>query len=126
LVRNQIVHRAHPHRAQLIERMSDPDLINPRACSHRADDDGDVISLALRVHDIGEQHCLAIVLVEPPAKLPAHQRMDFRVLVDRDVHLQEQSRLFQRRELIVQIEIGARRPRRAWSSRLGHLRHLLC
>jgi hypothetical protein len=106
--------------------MADPDLINLRACSHRADDDGDVISLALRVHDIGKQHRLAVVLIEPAAKLPSHQRMDLRVLVDRDVHLQEQSRLFQRRELIVQIEIGARRPRRALSSRLGHPRRLLC
>ena len=98
-----------PCRFDLVELAAQPDAIDFAIGREPADDHRDVVTLALAVDDIGEQERLAVFLRNAAAELPAHQRMHFRVLVDRAVDADELPGLFQRGDMIVQIGIGARR-----------------
>ena len=66
---------------------------------------------ALAVDDVGEQEGLAVLLFDAAAELPAHQRVHFGIFVDRPIDLDQQSRLVQRADVIVQVGIG---PAQAW------------
>src|SRR6185295_18582356 len=89
--------------------MTEPDLIDFPAPAHCADDHGDVVFLALSIDDIRKQHGLAVVLIESAAELPSHQGMDFSILVDRNVDLQQQTYFIERVELVVKIGVRTRR-----------------
>ena len=60
--------------------------------------------------DVGEQERLALCLVHAADELPAHQRMQLGILVDRPVDREQQAALTQRIEMLVQIAIAARGP----------------
>ena len=62
----------------------------------------------LAVDDVGEQERLALGLVEPAEELPAHQRVHLRILVDRLVDPQQQPRLVEILDVLVQVGITPR------------------
>ncbi len=101
--------RARPSRVDLIEIAAQSDAVDFPVRRKAADDDGDVVALAFAVDDIGKEKGLALTLRKAAAKLPAHQRMHFRVFVDRAVDPDQLSRLFKRSDMIVEIGIRARR-----------------
>ena len=47
------------------------------------------------------------MLLDAADILPAHQRVHFRILVDRTVHLDEQTALAQRIEMVMQVRVTA-------------------
>ncbi|MEJ0071917.1 MAG: hypothetical protein WDO24_27925 [Pseudomonadota bacterium] len=55
---------------------------------------------------MGEQERLAVDLGEPADELPADQRMQLGILVDRPVDLDQQPAFAQRREMLLQIGIA--------------------
>ncbi len=69
---------------------------------------GNVVFAPAPVGDVGEQKGLAILLVEAADELPAHQRMQFEILVDRPVDGAHQAALLQNLQMLVQIAIASR------------------
>ena len=61
------------------------DGVNLRRRSERADRDRNVITTSRAVDDVGEQKSPPLILGEPALELPAHQRVQLAVLVDRPV-----------------------------------------
>src|SRR5712691_12072117 len=88
--------RAHSHRVDRAVRRD------------RADHDRDVVLAAAAVGDVREEERLPLRLVHPPDELPAHQRMQLRVLVDRPGYREEEPALLQLLEVLVKIAIPAR------------------
>ena len=82
----------------------------------RADDDGKLVLAAAAVDDVREEKRLALVLFDAADVLPAHQRMQLRVLVDRPVDREQQAAPAQLVEMLVQVGIAA--------SGVGHARVL--
>jgi len=56
---------------------------------------------------VGEQERLAVGLGEPADELPAHQRVQLGVLVDRAVDLLQQAARAQGRKMLVEVRIAA-------------------
>ena len=56
-----------------------------------ADDDGDLVSSPGLVADVGEEECLAVLFLEASGELPAHEGVQFAVLVDLAVDANQQS-----------------------------------
>ena len=73
------------------------------------DDDGKRVLAAAAVDDVREQESLALALLDATDELPAHERMQFRVLVDCAVYDQQQALLPQNLKMFMQVEIAARR-----------------
>ena len=97
-------------RASISSRLAaDADAVDFAVGREPADQHRDVVFAALAVDDVGEQERLAILLLDAAAELPAHQRVHFRVFVDRAVDRDQQAGLVERADVIVQIGIGARR-----------------
>ncbi len=88
--------RAHVH----------ADAINFRIGGNRSDRDGDIVAASLRVDDVGEQECLAVSFRDAAAKLPAHQRVHFRILVHRRIDTMEKPSRIQPAEMLVQVGVG--------------------
>ena len=87
------------------------DAVDLRVGGDRADHDRHVVFAPAPVDDVGEQERLALVLVDAADELPAHQRMQFGILVDRPVDGAQQAALLQRLQMLVQIAIASRRLR---------------
>jgi len=64
--------------------------------------------VAAPVDDVLEEERLALRLGDAPPKLPADQRVQLRVLVDRSGHAHELTRRLQRRQVLVQVGIATR------------------
>src|SRR5262249_30281879 len=77
----------------------------------RADHDRHVVGATAAVTHFREQKRPAVSLIETSDELPAHQRMQFSVFVDRAIDGEQQALLAQRIEVLVQIAIAARGPR---------------
>src|SRR6185437_1290998 len=58
---------------------------------------------------VGEEKGLAVGLGQPADELPAHQRMQLRILVDRPVDDAQQPMPLQRLDMLMQVGIIARR-----------------
>src|SRR5882672_11875785 len=88
----------------------------------RADDDRNVVLATASVDDVGEEERLPLRFVHPSDELPAHQRMQLRVLVDRPVDREEEPALLQLLEVLVKIAIAARgfRRERRFAARQVH------
>jgi hypothetical protein len=65
-----------------------------------------IVLAAFAVGHVREQEGLAILLRDVTAELPPHQRVHFRILVDRTVDRDQQPGAVQRADVIVQIGIG--------------------
>ena len=109
--------RARPACVDLVEIAAQSDAIDFPVGRKAADDDRNVVALAFAVDDIGEQERLALALRNAAAELPAHQRMHFRVLVDRAVDADELAGLFKRSDMIMEIGIARAAGRRSICSR---------
>ncbi len=90
------------------------DTVDLRIGGDGADHDGHVVFAPAPVGDVGEQEGLALRLVHAADELPAHQRVQFGILVDRPVDGAEQAPLLQDMEMLVKIAVAAR-----------HLRHVV-
>ena len=64
-----------------------------------------VVLAALAVGDVLEQESLALILRNAAAKLPAHQRVHFGVLVDRPLDAQQQSLLVEVGDVGVKVGV---------------------
>ena len=91
-------------RLDLLDRPSHADRIDARRGRERTDRHRDVVAAAGRVDDVGEQECAALILGEPALELPAHQRVQLAVLVDRAIDAHQQPLRLQRREMRLEIE----------------------
>jgi hypothetical protein len=84
------------------------DAVDLRIGGDGADHDRDVVFAAARVLDVGEQKRLALFLVDTADKLPAYQRMQLGILVDRPVDGADEVLLAQDLQVLVEIAITAR------------------
>ena len=101
--RDRMVDRMHPDIAELLDRHAHAcgiDLVRGR---QGAAHDGHVVFLALGANHIGEQERLALAFRIAADELPAHQRMQLGVLVDRPVDPQEQPARFEIGEVFLEI-----------------------
>ena len=99
----------HPGLADVLDRPPHADGINPRRRRQRADRHRHVVAAAFAVRDVGEQKCAALVFAQAALELPAHQRMQLGVFVDRPVDAREQALGLEPRQMLLEIE---RRPAR--------------
>ena len=95
------------------------DAVDLRIGGDGADHHRDIVFAPAPVDDVGEQEGLAVILVHAADELPAHQRMQFRIFVDRPVDGAQQAALVQRLQMLVQVAIATRRLRHAGSPTLG-------
>ncbi len=72
-----------PPRLDLLRRRAHAGAVNRAVAGIGADDDGKSILPAAAIDDVGEKKRLALVLFDAADILPAHQRMQLGVLVDR-------------------------------------------
>ncbi len=103
--RDGVRDRVVPFRLDLRYRGAHADAVDGAVGGDGADHDGDVVFAAVPVMDVGEEERLALGLVQPADELPAHQRVQLGILVDRPVDGQEKSRLPERRQMLVQIGV---------------------
>ncbi len=103
--RNGIELRVRPLRVDLLDRTADTDAVDVAVRRQDADGDGNIVFAPLGIDDVLEQEALAIVLVDTATELPAHQRVHFRVLVDRPFDADQQPLLFQGLDVGAQIGI---------------------
>src|SRR5262249_25148584 len=69
----------------------------------RADRDWNLIATARTVDHVGEQEGAALVLRQPALELPARQRMQLGVLVDRPVDTRQQARGFEALQVLLEV-----------------------
>ena len=74
-----------------------------------ADRDRHVVAAAVSADDVGEQEGAPVRLVEAAAELPAHQRMQLGVLVDRAIDAHEEPRRFKIGEMLGKVRRRAGR-----------------
>ena len=108
--RHRVCDRVVPFGRDVLDRRVHADRVDRAVGRDRADHDRHVVGAATAVDNIGEQKRLAVGLIEPTDELPAHQRMQFGILVDHTIDGEQQALLAQRVKMLVQIAIAARRP----------------
>ncbi len=74
-----------PLRLDVLDRRIHADAVDRPVRRDRPDHDGDIEFAAAAVGHVGEQEGLALRFIHAADELPAHQRMQFGVLVDRPV-----------------------------------------
>src|SRR5262249_36091329 len=84
----RMVDRAHPGVADRLDRTAHAGRVNLRRSGERADHHRHVVAAALAVGDVAEQEGAALLFRHAADELPAHQRMQLGILVDRpgDAH----------------------------------------
>ncbi len=92
-----------------LDRPAHADGVDLGRCRQRADRDRHVVAAAFAVDHIGEQKGAPLLFVQAALELPAHQRMQLGVLVDRPLDAHEQAIGFEPRQMLLEIE---RRPAR--------------
>ena len=109
--RDRIGDRPHPGRADAVHRLAHAGRINVRRGRQRPDRHRHVVAPALGVGHIGEQEGAPLVFGQAAEKLPAHQRMQFSVLVDRVVDTHQQAAGFEVGEMGLEIRCRTARRR---------------
>ena len=102
---------AVPLARNLVDRRPHADAVDRAVGRQRADHHRDVVAPVQAVGHVAEQEGAALVLVQPAAELPAHQRHHLGVLVDRLVHGQQQPGGLEGFEMFLQIGVAAVRAR---------------
>ena len=108
--------RLVPGGADLLDRAAHADRIDLRRGRQRADRDRHVEAASIGADDVGEQEGAALILIEAALELPAHQRVEFGVLVDLAIDAHQESGGFEPRQVV--LEVGRRA---AALGRLGRL-----
>jgi len=101
--------RVVPLRLDFLDGHTHADAVDRAVRGNRADHHGHRVFAAMRVDDIGKQKRLALSLLNAADKLPAHECMKLRILVDRLVYRQQQALRLQGFQMGVQVRIAARR-----------------
>ena len=96
-----------PGLADLFDGLAHADGVDLRVGRQRADHHRHVVFLAAAVDHVGEQERAALVLRHAADELPADERMQLGVLVDRPVDARHQPGRLQRREMLLEVERGA-------------------
>jgi hypothetical protein len=122
--RQRALRRLDPARIDLLERTVDADAVDLAVRRQPADQHRDVVLAPLAVDDVGEQKRLAVLLLDPAAELPPHQRVHLRVLVDRSIDLDQQPGPVEGTHMIVQVGIGRARGDGCLALRLGRGVHV--
>ena len=105
---DRVGHRLRPVRAYLVQRDADSDPVYVAVGCQRADQNRHIVLPATAVIDIGKQERFPVSVRYAATILPAHQRMKFRVLIDRLVDTQQQTGSLQGGDMVLQIGIGSR------------------
>ena len=106
--RDRMRDRRHPGLADLLDRAAHAERVDRGRRRQRADHHRHVVFAALGVDDVGEQEGAALILRHAADELPAHQRDELGVLVDRPVDADEQPGGFQIGQMLLQVETRAR------------------
>ena len=96
-----------PGLADVGDRLAHPDGVNLWRSGQSADGDRNIVTPSRAVDDVGEQESPALVFSEPALELPAHQRVQLAVLVDRPVDARHQAARIEQTQMLLKIE---RRP----------------
>src|ERR1700722_9205080 len=120
-----MVDRLKPGFADLLDLATHADGIDLRRRRQRADHDRDVVFAALGVGDVGEDESPAFFLGHTADELPAHQRMQLSVLVDRGVDARDQAGGFEIGEMILEIEARSLPRRTRAASFVGLVEHAM-
>ena len=123
--RNRMIDRRHPGFADLLDLAAHADGVDLRRRRQRADHDRNVVFAALGVGDVGEDEGAALVLGHAADELPAHQRMQLGVLVDRGVDALDQAGGFEIGEMILEIEARAGAGRTRTANFVGLVEHAM-
>ena len=91
----------------LFDRRAHADAVDRRVGGDSADHNRHAVFPALGVDDVGEEKGLTLGFVDSADELPAHERMQFQILIDRPVDGEQQVALLERLQMFVQIGIGA-------------------
>lgn len=102
--RNGICDRIEPCCLDLFDWAAHADRIDFRRGGERADRDWNVIRPCARVDDIGEQKSAPLILPQSALELPAHQRVQLGILIDRAIDPDQQPALFERGKVRLKIE----------------------
>ena len=113
--------RPHPGFADLVHRLPHADRIDLGRGGERADHHRHVVAPALRVRHIGEQEGPPLVLGNAAQELPAHQRMQLGVLVDRPVDAHQQAVGLEVGEVLLEIEPRPAALAQAGAAQIGGL-----
>ena len=92
-----------PCRPDVVDRTAHAERVDPGRCRERADRHRHVEAAAVGPYHVGEQERAPLLLVEAALELPAHQRMQFGVLVDLAVDAHQKAGRFQVREVLLEI-----------------------
>ena len=76
----------HPCLADILDRTAHADRIDLRGGAERSDSDWNIVAPPGSIDHVGEHEGAASVLAQSALELPAHQRMQLTVLVDRPVN----------------------------------------
>src|SRR5262245_5638215 len=95
--------RVRPGSLDLVRRPSHADGIDARRGGERPDHDRHVVCAAAGVGDVGEQEGAALVFGEAALELPAHQRMQLGVLVDRPLDAHDEALRLEQREVLLEV-----------------------
>ena len=104
--RDRMGDRVDPGAADLLDRPAHADGVDLRRCRQRADRDGHVVAPSAAIDDVGEQERAALVLGQSALELPAHQRVQLGVLVDRPVDARHEPLRLKPRQVLLEIERG--------------------
>ena len=96
--------RVQPGTADFIDLFTHAERVNARRGGQRADHHRHVVFAALRIDDFGEQKRAPLVGGHAAEKLPAHQRVQLGILVDRTIDAQQETLLFKVAQMSLQIE----------------------
>ena len=82
--------RGRPGGLDLLDRPSHADRVDARRGAERPDRDRHVVAAAGRIDHVGEQEGAALILREAALELPARERMQLGVLIDRPIDARDQ------------------------------------
>jgi hypothetical protein len=100
---NRLGYRLRPGLADLVDRQTQAGGVDLRRGGKPADQHRDVISPAVAVDHVGEQERAALIFVQAALELPARERVQLRILVDRSVDADQQSLGFQPGDMFLQV-----------------------
>ena len=97
----------HPGGADLVERAAKANPIDVRIGGEPRDQHRYIVAGAFAIGGLREQECSPIAFGNAATILPADQRVDFCIFVDRLIDDDQQPGAVQRQHMIVQIGIAA-------------------
>ena len=105
---DRIGDRVIPFGLDVLDLSLHADTVDLRVGGNGADHHRHLVFAPQPVGDVGEQEGLALFLIEATDKLPAHQRMQFRILVDRPIYDADEIAFAQHLKMLVQIAVASR------------------